>query len=152
MNHCEEKQTAIEQHRRQPLPDDNFQISNGRGHQQFNRAAALLFREKPHGDHGKEEESDHSDILEQWPDDLLVEVHGIHLAAHLAFHAVLQEATEFCPEEISEDNSPQSQQHIRNRRSEITAQFFPANDPDISHDCSPVAAGTAASSLSFPVS
>src|SRR5438270_12483749 len=112
MDHSKKQEATIKQHGREPLANDDLQVSKRRGHQQFNRAATLLFRKKPHRDHWKKEEPNHGDVLEQWPDDLLVEVHGIHLAAHLAFHAVLQEAAELRPEEIPEHNSPQSQQHI----------------------------------------
>src|SRR6185312_2442787 len=93
----------------------------------------LLLREQSHSDDRDEEQADHAGVVQQWTNDLLVDVHRHHLPAHLLLHADIVEVCHPVPEEEAEDHGKHREQQPCNRRHEIAAQFFLKNDPDVSH-------------------
>ncbi len=130
-----QQHAGIERKRGKPFSEDHFRVADGRGCQQFDGAAALLFGKQTHRDQGNQEQADHALGSQQRPYDLLVEIHGQGLAAHLHFHSVLDEISQVEPEKECRYHRKHGEQEIRNRRDEIAVQFLSPHDPGISHYC-----------------
>ena len=69
--------TRIERHRAEELAHDDLEVGERRGQQQLDRARPLLFRVGPHRDHRQHEQHEDRDVLQQRPEQLLVDVHRL---------------------------------------------------------------------------
>src|SRR5439155_4366238 len=149
----QQEHPGIEPYGCEPFSNDHLKVTDGRSYEQFNGAVSLFFGKQAHGNDRYEEESHHVHIGEESADDLLIDVHGHHLAAHWGAHAVKDESAQHVPEKPAKDQGKHDQENVGNRRYEIAAQFSSANDPDVSHRPPSLSwASAAAGAGSSPVS
>ena len=132
-----QQQHCVKHHGCEPLTDDHFDVADRRSRQKLDCPGALLFGEQAHADHGNEKQTDDADVREQRTNYIFVYAHGKALAAHLRFQAHHVEISNRVPEEKPEDDREHGQQQVSDGRRKVAVEFFPADNPDISHCCSP---------------
>ena len=122
-------------HGAEPLADDDLDILDGRGHQQFDGAGALLFGDQAHADHGDQEEGDGGGEPEQRANDLVVHIHRLLLTHHLGLEAEADEIARGGEEAESEDQAEKRHQQIGDGGCEVTLEFFLADEEYVLHFC-----------------
>src|ERR1017187_4090593 len=137
VEHRHAEDAEEERHCAEPLADDNLDVLDGRGEQEFDGAGALLFGDQAHADHGHQEEGDGGGEAEQRANDLLIHVHGLLLAHHLGLEAEADEIPRGGEEAESEDQAKKRHQQIGDGRCEIALDFFVAGEGDFFHFWSP---------------
>src|ERR1019366_3843384 len=137
VEHRHAEDAEEERHCAEPLANDNLDVLDGRGEQEFDGAGALLFGDQAHADHGHQEEGDGGGEAEQRANDLLIHVHGLLLAHHLGLEAEADEIPRGGEEAESEDQAEKRHQQIGDGRCEIALDFFVADEEYVSHFWSP---------------
>ena len=119
--------TRVERQRAEELAQDDLEVGERRGEQQLDRARALLLRVGPHRDHRQQEQQQDRDVLQQRPDQLLVDVHRlpappIWLICMLWRTKKLQDRDE----EVAEEQREEADHDVGDRRGEVRPQLLAA--------------------------
>jgi hypothetical protein len=121
----------VEPERPEELAENDLEIRDRRGEEQFDRSRPLLFRVGPHRDHRHDEQDDHRRVLQHVADDLLVHVHRPAHFGHL--HALADECIQIQIEEDAEGQREEPDDDVGHRRREVRAQLLMRNREHVTH-------------------